>query len=246
MATQGQLDNSAIGSDAGFAASLVGGSTQSQVSAGAAAAGATTLAILGPAAAAGPIGIAIGGAVLAIQMLSGKIAHLISGCGETCVQATQIVNEAESYVEQIASSYWQTPTRTKAFQTWTLQQLDSVFNQVRGLCGKIPGQAGVDCVQQRLTRGFVPPWCKSNDLAVGVDNVVAPNLNNILGRCGGWYDVTYDPIAKDPGVQPDPTPSADVAAALQSVASSVPGGYGTLVIAGVALLALIAYKVRTN
>jgi hypothetical protein len=203
---------------------------QQQISSGAklggAAATATVAAWLGPAAAAGPIGIAIGGAVLAITALSGTIAHLISGCGDACTQATAIVNEAETYVQQIASAYWGTPVRTKSFQAWTLAQLDDIFNQVRGLCGRIPGDPGVRCVQERLTRGFRPPWCTDSSIP--------------LSACGGWYDVTYDPIARDPGVQADPTPVGELAATL----ASVPGGYGTLVIAGLAVFAFVAYKVR--
>lgn len=204
--------------------------------------------IMTASAAAGPIGLAIGAAVLAIGALSGQIAHLINGCGDACTQATAIVNEAEGYVRQIASQYWKTPVRTVAFQKWTLGQLDSIFAQVEQLCGKIPGDPGKRCVQERLTRGFVPPWCRDNGLAVGVNDVVGRNSENIFGRCGGWYDVTYDPIAQDPNVQPDavePTLSA-AADTLKVFSSVVPGGYGTMFVAGLGVLALIGYKVRNG
>jgi len=203
--------------------------TQQQISQaatlGGAAAASTVAAILGPAAAAGPIGIAIGGAVLAITALSGTISKLINGCGQSCVQATQIVNEADTYVQQMAAAYWQAPVRTVSFRDWTLEQMDAVFNQVRELCGRIGGDAGTNCVKERLTRGYPSPWCAPAGLPIGP-------------QCGGWYDVTYDPIMHDPGVQPDPGPMA-------LLSSGLPGGYGTMFIAGAALFAFIAYKVRT-
>lgn len=210
--------------------------TQGQINQGAALGGAagsaTLVAILGPAAAAGPIGIAIGGAVIAIQALSGKISHLINGCGDACVQATAIVNEAETYVEQISAAYWQAPTRTKSFQTWTLQQLDAIFAQVVTLCGKIPGDPGRKCVQERLTRGFQAPWCTAANLPIGP-------------QCGGWYDVTYDPIMHDPAVQPDPTATDVLTNGVNQVVAALPGGYATAVVIGLAVFGFVAYKVRT-
>jgi hypothetical protein len=187
---------------------------------------------LGPAAAAGPIGIAIGGAVLAITALSGQIAHLISGCGDQCTAATQVVNQADVIVQQIASAYWQAPTRTKSFQAWTLAQMDDIFNQVRTLCGKIGGDPGQRCVQERLQRGFRPPWCTDSSVP--------------LSQCGGWYDVTYDPIARDPAVIPDPVPLDSVTGGLKSLfGSGSGGGYLVPLVAGLGVFAFVAYKVRT-
>lgn len=211
--------------------------TGQQISQGAtAAAGGTVstlvaLHIMSASAAAGPIGIAIGGAVVAIGVLSGKIAHLINGCGDACVQATAIVNEADTYVQQIASAYWQVPHRTVGFQKWTLQEMDKIFDQVRALCGKIPGDPGRKCVQERLTRGFRPPWCKDSSVP--------------LSQCGGWLDVTYDPIAMDPGVQPDPGPVDVLTAGIGQLTKALPGGYGIILVAGLAVFAFVAYKVRT-
>lgn len=230
MPTQDQLNANAAGSGVGFAAQFgPGGSTQGEVAAGAGFAGSTVLAILGPAAAAGPIGLAIGAGVAAITLLSGKIAHLINGCGDACVQATSIVNEAETYVKGISDAYWQTPTRTKSYQAWVLGQLDSIFSQVRTLCGKIGGDPGTRCVQERLVRGFRPPWCTDSNVP--------------LSQCGGWYDVTYDPIANDAGVVADP-PTSGVSAGLAAVAGSLPGGYSTAVIAGLILFVFAARELR--
>lgn len=231
-----------------FGGQVASGNTAGEVSSGGALAGASLLAYLGPAAAAGPVGLAIAGAVAAISMLSGTIAHLIDGCGSGCTQAAAIVNQADTYVQQIAEAYWQAPQRTKSLQTYTLAQLDAVFNKVRTLCGQIPGKPGQDCVQQRLVRGFVPPWCTANGLAVGVNDVVSPNINNVLGRCGGWYDVTYDPIASDPGVEPDPSPVTSVSEAVSNafpgLGSLTAGGYGPVAFAGLAVLVFVIMKVR--
>lgn len=210
-----------------FAGAAATGSTQQQINAGAALGGAGLLAILGPSAAAGPIGLAVAGGVVAIQALSGKISHLISGCGSSCTQATSIVNEADTYVQQIASAYWQTPIRPKVFQQWTLDQIEGIFQQIRNLCdpGKL-GDAGRRCISERLVRGGSAPWCPTG---TGCD----------------WYTVTYDPIANDAGVTPDPGPEQLVSSAVASVAHVVPGGYGTMAVAVLGVFALVAYKVRT-
>lgn len=247
MATQQQLDSQAISSGSNFAASLASptASTAQQVSAGGSAVGSAALSALGPEAAAGPYGIAIGAAVAAISALSGVISKLINGCGSGCTQATAIVNQADTYVQQIGTAYWQAPQRTVSLQQYTLQQLDTIFAQVRTLCGQIPGQPGIDCVQQRLVRGFVPPWCTANGLAVGINDVVSPNITNVLGRCGGWYDVTYDPIAQDPGVVADPvTSSVDSVASALGINLSSGESTSLLAFGGLAVVVLIIMKIR--
>jgi len=188
--------------------------------------------ILGPAAAAGPVGLAIGTAVIAVSLLAGKIAHLISGCGQVCIKATDIVNQEDQYVKQIGAAYWNTPVRVKSFQTWTLQQLDAVFQQTIQMLAPL-GAVGEKSIKERLTRGYPSPWCANNNLAVGVDNVVPANAMNPLGRCGGWYDVTYDPIANDPDVQPDSAALSSELNTQVSALSSLPlplilGGAGVL------------------
>lgn len=202
------------------------------VAQGASVGGSIALTILGASAAAGPIGLAIGGAVAAISMLSGTITKLIDGCGQSCVQATDIVNQAETYVQEIASAYWNAPEHTKSLQAYTLQQLDAIFDKVRALCGQIPGNAGLNCVKERLTRGYLPPWCVTAGLT-------------LADGCGGWYDVTYDPIANDPSVVPDPTPVSAVTDTISSAFSGLTGGgYGPVLLVGSVIGLLIILKVR--
>lgn len=212
----GSLTTTAITSGGQVGGAVVSGNTAGIISAGASGAGAIALALMPAAVATGPIGLAITGAVVAISALSGKIAHLISGCGQVCVQATSIVNEADQAVQQIGSAYWNTAVRTKAFQQYTLGQLDQIFAQVQQMLAQL-GTVGAKSAQERFTRGGGAPWCASNNLAIGVDNVVAPNATNHLGRCGGWYDVVYDPIANDSGIASD----ASLAGAVSSVTSAL-------------------------
>ena len=191
------------------------------------------LQIMGPAAATGPIGLAIGASALAITLLSGKIAHLITGCGQVCIDDTNIVNQADQLVQQIGSQYWNTQVRTKSFQAWTLQQLQDIFAQVSQKVGLQKSAT------ERLTRGGGAPWCAANNLAIGVDNVVTPNPTNHLGRCGGWLDVVYDPIAQDPDVIDNPV--ADVA---QSIGLTTSGGtlnWGMVALLGIGLVLLLTY-----
>jgi hypothetical protein len=51
-------------------------------------------------AATGPVGMAIGAAVAASIKIAQAL-HIGYGCGPTCVQATQLVNEAEPFLDRI-------------------------------------------------------------------------------------------------------------------------------------------------
>lgn len=215
------------------AAAIVTGATS--------AASKAALAILGPSAAAGPVGLAIGAAAVAITALSGTIAHLISGCGQVCVDATNIVNQEDGLMQQIVSAYWSTPTRTVSFQQWTLQQLNALFQQTSQMLAPL-GAVGAESAKERLTRGYDSPWCVSNHLAVGVNNVVPPNpQTNPLGRCGGWYDVYYDPIAADPAVVPDASIASTVASSIGLTTASGTLNLPMLALLGVGLYFLLSY-----
>jgi hypothetical protein len=221
-----------LGIEQQSAAAIVSGATKTASS--------LALAIMGPAAAAGPVGLAIGAAALAITALSGTIGHLISGCGQVCVNATNIVNQEDTLIQQIVAAYWSTPTRTASFQAWTLQQLDSLFTQTVNMLQPL-GSVGAESIKERLTRGYDSPWCVSNHLAVGVNNVVAPSITNPLGRCGGWYDVYYDPIANDPDVVPDASVAASVASDIGLTSSTGTLNWGMVALLGVGLVLLMTY-----
>ena len=215
----------------------MGDATQQMVTGITSAAGKAALQIMGPAAAGGPIGLAVGGAMLAITLLSGKIAHLITGCGQVCIQDTATVNQAEDLVQQLSQAYWNTTPRTVGFQKWTLQQLDAIFAQVKQTVGLEKSWT------ERLTRGGGAPWCAANGLAIGVMDVVPRNAANPFGMCGGWYDTVYDPIAHDTNVIPDPPDTSTVGGALSSLASGAITGSSTgdlALIGGVLLIAVIA------
>jgi hypothetical protein len=186
------------------------------------AAGKAALAIMGPAAAAGPIGLAVGGAMLAITALSGTIAHLISGCGQVCVNDTNIVNQADVLIQQLKAAYWNTNPRTVGFQKWTLQQMDAIFAQVQQNVGLQKSAT------ERLTRGGGAPWCAANNLPIGPD-------------CGGWYDTVYDPIAHDANTIPDP-PDTSIGSTIANLGTGAITGSKTgdvALIGGVILLAVI-------
>jgi hypothetical protein len=213
--------------------------TQAIITGATSAASKAALAIMGPAAAGGPVGLAIGAAALAITALSGKIAHLITGCGQVCIDDTNIVNQADQLIQQIGSQYWNTAVRTVSFQQWTLQQLQDIFAQVSQKVGLQKSAT------ERLTRGGGAPWCAANHLAIGVDNVVTPNPTNHFGRCGGWLDVVYDPLASDPDVVPD---SAAVGQAVSAAASSIglvradgTLNWGMVALVGVGLVLLMSF-----
>lgn len=209
--------------------------TQAIITGATSAASKAALAIMGPAAAAGPVGLAIGAAALAITALSGKIAHLITGCGQVCINDTNVVNQADQLVQQIAGQYWNTPTRTKSFQQWTLQQLDAIFAQVQQNVGLQKSAT------ERLTRGGGAPWCAANNLAIGVNDVVPRNAQNPLGRCGGWLDGTYDPIAQDPDVVPDASVVEQAASSIGLVSPTGTLNWGMVAVLGIGLVLLLSF-----
>lgn len=226
-ATQGQLNAGALVAGAAAVPTLVSGTAEQRVAAVAAVGGSTALAIMGPAMAAGPWGLAVAGAVVGISLLAGKIGHLITGCGDVCVQATQVVNQAQDYVQEIIDLYWKTPVRTKSYQAWVLGQLNQIFAQVQEMLSRL-GPVGEKSLKERFTRGGGAPWCAANNLSIGPG-------------CGGWWDKAYDPVANDAGVVDDSDPITTGAAAVAQTLG-IPANYAlpalaaALVLTGVLLL----------
>lgn len=125
----------------------------------------------------------------AVALLGGQIARMFSGCGQSCVLATQAANDWSDAVNQIKAIYWNTPTpRPRSFQQATLQQLTEAADWLRQACSDPSlGDAGRRCISERIERGGTAPWCPTADHK-GCD----------------FYTTIYDPIANDPDVQADP------------------------------------------
>jgi hypothetical protein len=99
---------------------------------------------LGISAAFGPIGLAVGGIVAAAAAIAGIIG-VGSGCGPTCVQATNIVNQAEPVLLANLQAY-QAGTISQAT---AISNYNQVWQSVLTACAAIPGTAGQNCVGDR-------------------------------------------------------------------------------------------------
>lgn len=128
--------------------------------------------LAGPAA---PIVAAVGGLIALAGTIVGAI-HLGEGCGPTCIQATQIVNQAEPVFKQNLDGY----ENGILDQQTALSNFNQMWTAVQSTCGAIPGKAGQDCVGDRREGA-----CKWQD----------------NGQCWNWF-VGY----RDPLLQPARTP----------------------------------------
>ena len=70
------------------------------------------LACLSDSASSGPIGAAIGGRIAISQLLVG----IFQGCGQTCVEASNIANQVEPALQQNLAAYLASPVRTVSMQ----------------------------------------------------------------------------------------------------------------------------------
>jgi hypothetical protein len=161
----------------------------------------------------GPVGMAITGAIT----LGSYIAQAFAGCGQTCVQATAIVNQIEPYLKQNVANYLNIPTpRPKSAQTACLGVFTNAWNQVVAACGNAAlGSAGQRCISDRQRGG---KW--------------------------DWFSYYYDPIANDSSVYDDSvtgtlsTTASSLTTSAANVLQSMTGGswLGIAAILGIGLL----------
>jgi hypothetical protein len=185
-----------------------------QIAAIAAQGAATTgalLAALSPAlVAAGPIGAAVAG-VIAVGI---GIANLFSGCGQTCVMATTVANQLETYWQQNLDHYMSSPVRYRSLQLAALNNFDTGWAALSKACSDPSlGAAGQRCISERQ-RGGASAWCCNAPNAVQVGN-------GMCTGCDAFADFR-DPIANDPTVVPDPVDATSSTGGLFGGSSSFP------------------------
>lgn len=200
--TSNAFGGAAAGLTVGYATAMQTGSKLSGVIAGGIAAAAP---FTGPAA---PF-------VAAAAGLVAPLTRLINGCGESCRQATQIVNEAEPRLVALRDEYLNAPVRTVGMQQAVLEYMDEVFAWIQNACGQVGGAAGANCISERLVRGGSAPWCPTK---TGCD----------------WITVLRDPVASD---RPQPDVGGD---SLGDQITRMMGGSLTTAAVPAALLGLAA------
>lgn len=155
--------------------------------------------------------------IIAAAALAGPIMQMFKGCGKTCVQATEIANQAEQALVKIKDDYLSQPVRTRSSQLVAIHIFDDVLGKMYQACSN-PALvvAGQKCVSERLVRGGTAPWCPTG---TGCD----------------WLTLYRDPIANDTGVVDDPASSGVPFASTESGGFPMP----LLLGAGAILLAVL-------
>lgn len=126
--------------------SVVGGSVAAAASAG-------LLTTIGITAAAVPI---IGPIIAGVALLIGVLG-IGNGCGGTCTEATQVVNQAEPALQQNLEAAKATVAAngclTSAEQAQCVANFNTVWSQVESQCGQIPAPGGTQCIGDRKAGG---------------------------------------------------------------------------------------------
>lgn len=190
-------------------------SPQNQTIAQGAAAAASLTGILIGSLAAIPIAGPIAAAIAGIGVL---LANVFAGCGNTCVEATDLANQAEPILLQNLQTYMSAPVHYASLQAAALNNFTLTWNALVQACGNPAlSSAGANCIGDRQEGGChyeTSPggWQQQNGTWV----YVYPGAQGSGSTCWNWFVGYHDPIANDPTVVPDPVPGASFASGLLS------------------------------
>ncbi len=191
------------------------GTTDQQI-AGAvgAAGGAITSTLVSLSVIGGPVGLAAGAIIAAGVALFNVLENAFSGCGQTCIAATTVVNQLAPILQQNLDAYMSSPVHYYSMQQQALANFDTTWQRVVAGCSDPAlGAAGQRCIGDRQ-RGA----CHYKTSPGGWSNgaYTAPGPADSGDTCWNWFVGYRDPIANDPTVVPDP-PSAASSTATQTV-----------------------------
>lgn len=151
----------------------------------------------------------IGVAIAGLTAIGIAIAAQFKGCGQTCVQTTQIVQQVEPLLLQNLNNYTGAPIHYASLQAAALNNFDTAWAAVVQACNQVGGQGGAGCISDRQQG--------------------ACHIKNSDGSCFNWFIAYRDPIANDQFVVPDfsladiTTPTADTWAQALSIIKSQNG-----------------------
>jgi len=228
----------------GFGASLTGGAaTADQIATSGAAT--TTAIALTLAGVGGPIGAAAGGLIA----LAGEIASLFGGCGQTCVEATNIANQLGDTLTSNLQQYLAAPTHYQSLQSAALNNFTTAWNALVQACSNPSlGSAGQRCISDRqqgactIHSSTPGGWQQQN----GTWTYVYPGAAvSSGGSCWNYWIAFHDPIANDPTVVPDPGSSAtsSVTSAISNLSQTTIFGIPITLLAIPAGLLLVAFLI---
>ena len=170
-------------------------------------------------AATGPVGAAIGAAVAASIKIAQAL-HIGYGCGPTCVQATQLVNDAEPLFRNNVALY----EGGQIDQATAQYNYSQLWDAVVRSCGAIDGDAGKKCVTDRQAGS-----CKYKQIA----EPKYPGEPK-LGECWNWDAAYHQPLLLE-SLNPVGA-SGTVGGTLDSVTSTLTSN--PMLLVGVGLLAV--------
>lgn len=150
-----------------------------------------------------PVAGPIAAAIAAIGVL---LANVFSGCGQTCVEATNLANQAEPLLLQNLQQYMSAPVHYQSLQQAALNNFNLTWNALVSACSNPQlGSAGQACITDRQNGSCAYKtspggWQQQN----GVWTYVYPGANGSGSTCWNWFVGYYNPIANDPTVVPNP------------------------------------------
>lgn len=185
-----------------------GGGTTSQLAAGATSAAGSVLITIAPfTGPAAPIIAAIGG----IMMAASKIIAEFNGCGETCIEATAVVNQVGSAMTQAFQTYMSAPIHYISTQQAFLSYFTQLMTQLQAACGNPSlGTAGQNCIADNSPnackwKASPGGWSQNSD---GTWKYTYWGAAGSGDSCWNPYTGIYDMVLNDPTVVPDGTATA--------------------------------------
>jgi hypothetical protein len=147
----------------------------------------------------------VGTAIAALVGIGIAVANLFKGCGQTCIAATNIANQADGIMAQNVDAYTSSPVRYASMQTAALNTFDTTWAALQAACNNPSlAAAGQRCITDRQ-RGACT-W-KASPGGWNADGTFTKwGAAGSGSTCWNWFVGMRDPIANDPFVQPDPVP----------------------------------------
>lgn len=184
----------------------------------------------------------VGTAIAALVAVGIAVANIFKGCGQTCVAATNIANQADSILAQNVDAYTSSPIRYVSMQQAALNTFDTTWAAMQQACNQPSlAAAGQRCITDRQQGACT--W-KASPGGWNADGSYTPWGPAGSGTaCWNWFVGMRDPIANDPFVKPDPT-SASVSdgsatTATGSAVSATSPDYSGLLIAAALIAAVV-------
>ena len=190
------------------------------------AAGSTAILGLAPTLAVPLIGAALAGVTILVTKLIQN-----SGCGPTCIQASDYANQAEPLLRQNLNAYFALPKpRPQSAQAAALQNANAIMQKAIQLWSDPAlGNAGKKAISDRSAGGCT--WKQNTTYAADIMAAGEP----VIGQCWNWQNGYIDPIAHDPDVVPDAQAAVSSSAGSLLSAGGGVSPLGLLALAGLVI-----------